>query len=85
MRNTVEIRDTIDAGNFSMSETVVMDADVAFQGQPLTHLKSSTQYEVRDIIMRSPSKSRVLDPLDTYLLKQVLEQALPLITGIIKA
>ena len=43
----------------------------------------ATQYEVHDIIIKSPSKYCVLDPLPTYLLKKLLEYLLPLITAII--
>ena len=51
MRKTTEIRDTMEAGNSSLSETVVIDDNVAFEGQCLTHLESSTQ----DIIINSTS------------------------------
>jgi exonuclease III len=77
------IRERIDADNSPVSESVVMSADVRFEGQPLTQLEPSTQDEVRNIIMKSPSKSCELDPLPTNLLKQVLEYVLPLITAII--
>ena len=59
-----------------MSETVVMEADVAFEGQPLTQLESSIQDKVHDIIMKSPSMSCDFDPLPTYLLNQMLEHTL---------
>ena len=34
-----------------------MNADIKFEGQPLTKLAPATQDKVRDIIMKSPSKS----------------------------
>ena len=48
MRKTAEIRD-IDSS--FMSETAVMDADVAFEGQRQTQLEYSTQDEVLGIIL----------------------------------
>ena len=60
-----------------------MSADIKFEGQPLTKLAPATQDKVRDIIIKSPSISCELDSLHTYLLKEVLEYLLPLITAII--
>jgi len=60
-----------------------MSVDIKFEGRPLTKLPPATQDEVRDIIIKSPSKSCELDPLPTYLFKEVLEYLLPLITAII--
>ena len=57
-----------------------LDADVPFEGLFLTPLKPSSQDEVRDIIMKSPSKFCDLDPLAAYLLKQALEHELRLTT-----
>ena len=50
-----------------------------FEGQLLTKPVPATQDEVHDIIIKSPSKSCELDPLPTYLLKEVLEYLLPLL------
>ena len=72
VRKTAEVRDTIDVDNSSVSETVVMDAGVAFEGQYLTKLKPTTQDKVSNIMMSLP----------TYLLKQILEYILPLIIAI---
>ena len=69
MRNTAEVRGTIDADNSFMSEAVVMDANVAFEGQHQAQLEPSTQDELHDVIINSPPKSRAHDPLSTYLLK----------------
>jgi len=60
-----------------------MSADIKLKGQPLTKVAPATQDKVRDIIIKSPSKSCKLDPLHTHLLKEVLEYLLPLITVII--
>ena len=53
-----------------------MNADIKFEGQPLTKLAPATQDEVHDIIIKSPSKSCELDPLPTYLLTDVMEYLL---------
>jgi hypothetical protein len=82
-KKTATIRDTIINNGSSMSDTIVMSADVKFEGQHLTHFKPATQDEVRIVVMKSPSKSCELDPLPTNLLKKVLECLLPLITRII--
>ena len=66
-----------------MNETVMVDADFAFEEQPFAYLEPSTQDEISDIVMKSSSKNCDIDPLPTYLLKQVLEDVLPLITVII--
>ena len=72
----------IHATNVSMNETVLVNAGVAFEGQRLTQLELSSQDEVCNIV-KSVSKSCLLDPLGKYLLKQVLDHVLPLITVII--
>ena len=61
----------------------MISTDIKFEGQPQTKPASATQGEVRDIIIKSPSKSCELDPLPTYLLKEVPEYLLPLILAII--
>ena len=66
-----------------MLDAVMMSADIKFKGQPLKKLVPATQDEVHDNIIKSPSKSCELDPLPTYLLEEVLEYLLPLITAII--
>ena len=45
-----------------MTDTIVMDADIALEGQPLTQLELSTPEKVGDITWKSPSKSHDLDP-----------------------
>ena len=67
----------------TIGDAVVMSSDIKFEGQPLTKLAPSTQDEVLDIIVKSPSKSCELDHLPTYLLKEVLKYLLPYITAII--
>ena len=53
IRKSTDIRDTTDADNSSLGETVVMETDATF----LTQLDRCTQAEVRDVIIMSQSKS----------------------------
>ena len=78
LRKTAEITDSLGADN-----SFVMDADVAFEGRHPTQLELSTQDEVHEITVKSSSKSCDFDLLPTYLLMQVLEQIIPLITAVI--
>jgi len=47
-------------------------------------VRPTFEVEVKEIIIKSQNKSRVLDPLPTWLLKKCVDQLLPLITAIIK-
>ena len=49
----------------------------------LTHFEPASQKEVHKIILNSPSKSCELDPVPTWLLKECLDEILPLITQIV--
>ena len=44
-----------------------------------------TEAEVRRVIMKAPSKSSSLDPIPTYLLKEVIDVLLPYITALVNA
>ena len=63
-----------------MSDTIVMSADINFEGQHLTHFRLATWDEVCDATMKSRSKSWEVDLLPNSLLKTVVECLLPLIT-----
>jgi hypothetical protein len=54
-----------------------------FEGNPIFAFRAVTEKEVYDIIMDSPTKSCILDPIPTSLLKQCLAELLPVITAII--
>ena len=56
--------------------------DVRLSGRSLHALSPTTQKEVRKIIVGSPSKSCSLDPIPTSLLKECLDELLPIITAI---
>ena len=83
-KKTSTIRETIINNGSKMSDTILMSADVTFEGEHLTHLKHATQDQVRCFIMNSPSMSCDLDPQPNNLLKKVLKCLLPQITTIIK-
>lgn len=82
MNKIATIRENINSA-VTGNDTLVMSADVEFNGEPLTDLSPATQDEIREIIMKAPTKSCEIDPLPTYLLKQCLNKLLPLITAII--
>jgi len=82
-RKITTIRDNIGNNKSLISDAVMMGADIKFEGRPLTKLAPATHVEVRDIFIKSPSKSFELYPFELYLLKEVLEYLLPLITNVI--
>ena len=51
----------------------------------LDHLVPATEEEVKALIQKSPNKSCEFDPLPTWLLKECLDELLPLITDIVNA
>ena len=50
------IRDTMESENSSMNKTVMIDVDVVFEGERLTHLERYNQDELHYIIMNCQSK-----------------------------
>ena len=44
-----------------------------------------TQSDVRRIIMSSPAKSCLLDPVPTFIVRETVDVLLPFITGIVNA
>ena len=61
----------------------VLRADVKITGQHLTRLTPASSDEIRKLIVKSPSKSCELDPMPTYLLKQCVNNVLPVITAMV--
>ena len=53
------------------------------QAVKLNNLISATSDEIRDVIASCPNKSCQLDPIPTWLVKQCVDQLLPLLTSII--
>ena len=52
-------------------------------GQHLTRLAPASSDEIRKLLVKSPSKSYELDPMPTYLLKQCVDNVLPVITAMV--
>ena len=72
-------------GNEQSSNT---EEEFRYNHPPVSRLDlfdPATKEEVRKIIQKSPNKSCELDPLPTWLLKECLNDLLPLITNIINA
>ena len=68
------------------AETVdALEADVKFDGTPLTSLSPASMDDVRKIIKRAPVKSCELDPIATYLYlpKACTDSLLPIINKIV--
>ena len=51
----------------------------------LSHFRACTEDEVREVIMRSPSKSCSLDPIPTTILKECIDDLLPFLTAMCNA
>ena len=78
------IRTNLSNLNNSSAETGdALEADVKFDGTPLTSLSPASMEEVRKIIKRAPVKPCELDPIPTYLLKTCINSLLPIITKIV--
>ena len=77
--NKVEnIRNKLDENSTSYKE------DLTFRGAPLTEFKEISMEETKKLIMKTKnSYNDLLDPLPTFLVKECLDELLPLITEII--
>ena len=62
---------------------ISMDTDIMLNGKMLEIFRPTSDFEVKEIITKSSSKSCHWDPLHTWLLKECVDQRLPLITAII--
>ena len=58
---------------------------IASAPSSMTAFQPCTQAEIRRIIMRSPSKSCSLDPVPTFLVREVIDLLLPFVTEIVNA
>ena len=56
-KRTATVRDPIINNGSSMSDTILVGADMKSEGQHLTHFRPASQDEVRVVIMKFPSKS----------------------------
>ena len=78
------IKDNLQKPNETNDNVVnVLRADVKFTGQHLTRLAPASSNEIKKLLVKSPSKSCELDPMPTYLLKQYVNNVLPVITTMV--
>ena len=78
------IRDNLQKANETNDKVVnILRADVKFTGQHLTRLAPASSDEIGKLLVKSPSKSCELDPMPTYLLKQYVNNVLPVITAMV--
>jgi hypothetical protein len=61
----------------------VLPVEDPVPGSKLTTLNELCMDDIRKLVMKSPSKSCMLDPLPTWLLKKLLEPLLPALTDIV--
>jgi len=83
MRKTTVIRNNIISDTPNNSCTISIDADIMFNGDILEKFRPTSEAKAKEIIIKSPNKSRDLDPLPTWLLKKCVDQRLPLIIAIV--
>ena len=58
-------------------------SEMPFKGKPLDSFEIITEQEVREIILKSPTKSCELDSLPTFLLKECIDDVIGYITDLI--
>jgi len=62
-----------------------IEIEMPFNGNQLSEFSLTTEKEVRKVIQQSANKSCELDPIPTWLLKECLNELLPLITKLVNA
>ena len=78
------IRETLQVHNSETgTSSSTLWADVKYSGAPLTQFYPASCDEIRKLIMKSPSKSWDLDPLPTHILKQSIDEFVPIITAMV--
>ena len=84
LRKIQTLRDNLQKAHETNDNVVnVLRADVKFTGQHLTRLAPASSDEIEKLLVKSPSKSCELDPMPTYLLKQCVNNILPVITAMV--
>ena len=78
-----KIRSYLDDIQVKFDAKLVPETMLVPEDHHLTCFDPATEEEVRKIIMQSASKSSILDPIPTFLLKKCLDVLLPTITKII--
>ena len=78
------IRETLQVQNSETGTSLnILWADVKYSGASLTQFYPASCDEIRKLIMKSPSKSCDLDPLPTHMLKQSIDEFVPIITAMV--
>ena len=62
---------------------ILLDSEYCQVRKPLSDFVPASEDEIRNIIAKSPSKSCILDPIPTWLLKKCGDSVIPLITAIV--
>ena len=70
-------RDDLDSRSYESPTFAVYD------GPMLSHFDPVTEKEVSELTARSPTKNCMSDPIPTFLMKQCLNDVVPLVTAII--
>jgi hypothetical protein len=63
----------------SPNDSDIFNADVKFEGTPLTIFSSVTTDEIRKFLTKAPVKSCELDPIPTHVLRPCLDTLIPII------
>jgi hypothetical protein len=78
------IRDSIrSTARHDDDDACALDDDTLFDGVPLTFFEKATSNELKKIIVSAPSKSCILDPFPTWLMKECVDPLLPLVSAIV--
>lgn len=73
----------IQAKTNSNQDTLTIEASTVYHKDTLRSFHPVTEDNIRKLIISSASKSCILDPIPTYLLKECLDSLLPIITRIV--
>ena len=69
--------------NLPSPKTDIEYANIYNSDSQLSHFERASEEQINKTLMRSPSKSCVLDPLPTWLLKRNMSSLFPIITAIV--
>ena len=79
-----QLRENIDTISDD-SDTDPFDHDNAFCGQSLAEFELVSEMEVRETILKCPSKSPEADPIPTSLLREMISEIVPLLAKLFHA
>ena len=73
-----QLRENIDTASDG-SDTDPFDHDIAFRGHSLASFEPISETEVWETILKCPPKSSEADPIPTSLLKEMIDEIVPLL------